>query len=220
MVWNPYLAQTRWIELRNSRIETDQYVIGYDNSKNHKVLVLFDNHLKHEIYDFKSSSWRVLDIINLSNPKRRRKRCVSLKGNSYFVVDGKLLGFDFIREKFGPCMDLPFDSSDDFYFEDDRITYFKGAYMNWGYGLQLRLSQMQCRGEISLKLDMKTSVGLYHWFEVKSFFIEKEKKVAVVCGDYDYKDKRYVVGEDGCYQEKTNMKDIVFSYVPSLVQIQ
>ncbi|CAF1860574.1 unnamed protein product [Brassica napus] len=55
VVWNPYLAQTRWIELRNRRIETNQYAIGYDNSKNHKVLVLFDNHLKHEIYDFKLS---------------------------------------------------------------------------------------------------------------------------------------------------------------------
>ncbi|CAN6834375.1 unnamed protein product, partial [Brassica oleracea] len=83
VVWNPSLAQTRWIELRNKRSVykrrgLGRCAIGYDNNKNHKVLVRFydvyDNNItnvKHEIYDFKSSSWRGHDIIN---PKRIRER--------------------------------------------------------------------------------------------------------------------------------------------------
>ncbi|KAF2603901.1 hypothetical protein F2Q70_00027660 [Brassica cretica] len=230
VVWNTYLAQTRWIELRNSRIETNhQYAIGYDNSKNHKVLMLFDNHLKHEIYDFKSSSWRVLDISNPTNPKRRRKRGVSLKGNSYFVVDGKLLGFDFTREKFGPCMDLPFDSSDKFGDDGIRCSCVRGEqlavlFQKYLYEFVIWITTKIEPDAVSwssfLKVDMKPFVGADHWLEVESFFIEKEKKVAVVWGDYDYKDTCYVVGEDGCYQKKTYMKDIVVSYAPSLVQIQ
>ncbi|KAG2308898.1 hypothetical protein Bca52824_028646 [Brassica carinata] len=83
VAWNPYLAQTRWIELRNKRSVNKRRglgrcAIGYDNNKNHKVLVRFfdvyDNDIidvKHEIYNFKSSSWRGLDIID---PKRIRER--------------------------------------------------------------------------------------------------------------------------------------------------
>ncbi|KAF2603902.1 hypothetical protein F2Q70_00027661 [Brassica cretica] len=213
VVWNPYLAQTRWIR----------------NSKNHKVLVLFDNHLKHEIYDFKLSSWRVLDIINPTNPKRRRKRGVSVKGNSYFVVDGKLLGFDFTRENFGPCMDLPFDSSDKFWDDGIRCSCVRGEqlallFQKYLYEFVIWITTKIEPDAVSwssfLKVDMEPFVGADHWLEVQSFFIEKEKKVAVVCGDYDYKDKCYVVGEDGCYQKKKYMKDIVVSYAPSLVQIQ
>ena len=33
VVWNPYLAQTRWIELRNKRMETNQYAIGYATAR-------------------------------------------------------------------------------------------------------------------------------------------------------------------------------------------
>lgn len=68
--------------------------------------------------------------------------------------------------------------------------------------------------------------GLDRWFEVRSFcLIDKEKKVAVVCGDYEeyrkyiYDYKVYMVGEDGFNQIETYMQD-VFSYVPSWVQIQ
>lgn len=60
-------------------------------------------------------------------------------------------------------------------------------------------------------------------FKVRSFFIDKEKKIGVVCGtelkSHINEEKCYVVGEDGCYQAKTG-KQYVFSYVPSWVQIQ
>ncbi|KAG2286584.1 hypothetical protein Bca52824_046188 [Brassica carinata] len=188
-----------------------------------------DDSLVHEIYDFKLSSWRVLDIINPTNPKRRRKRGVSVKGNSYFVVDGKLLGFDFTRENFGPCMDLPFDSSDKFWDDGIRCSCVRGEqlallFQKYLYEFVIWITTKIEPDAVSwssfLKVDMEPFVGADHWLEVQSFFIEKEKKVAVVCGDYDYKDKCYVVGEDGCYQKKKYMKDIVVSYAPSLVQIQ
>ncbi|KAG2285729.1 hypothetical protein Bca52824_045333 [Brassica carinata] len=232
-VWNPYLAQTRWIELRINRTITDQCAIGYDSNKNHKLLWLFyeydnNDNVKHEIYDFKSSSWRVLDIITPRNFKRIWKRGVSLKGNSYFVVDGKILGFDFIREKFGPFLDLPFETHNKIPYSCVRGEQLAVLFQRHLYELVIWITTEIKPDAVSwssfCKVDMKPFLG-DHGFKVGSFVIDKEKKVAVVCGDCEerrdhiYKGQCYVVGEDGCYQEKTDMEDIVISYVPSLVQL-
>ncbi|CAN6803935.1 F-box protein At1g59680-like [Brassica napus] len=241
VVWNPSLAQTRWIELRNKRSVykrrgLGRCAIGYDNNKNHKVLVRFydvyDNNItnvKHEIYDFKSSSWRGHDIIN---PKRIRERGVSVKGNNYFVVEGKLLGFDFTKERFGPFMDLPFESSDDF--EYDRIPYscvrgdqlavlFQRHLCDLVIWITTKIEPDAVSWSNFFKFDLKPFLGFDHGFKVRSFFIDKEKKIGVVCGtelkSHINEEKCYVVGEDGCYQAKTG-KQYVFSYVPSWVQIQ
>ncbi|KAG2308899.1 hypothetical protein Bca52824_028647 [Brassica carinata] len=73
------------------------------------------------------------------------------------------------------------------------------------------------------KFDLKPYLGFDHWFKVRSFVIDKEKKIGVVCGtdlkSHTNEEKCYVVEEDGCYQAKTE-KRYVFSYVPSSVQIQ
>ncbi|XP_013633355.1 PREDICTED: putative F-box protein At3g20030 [Brassica oleracea var. oleracea] len=233
-VWNPYLAQTRWIELRINRTITDQCAIGYDSNKNHKLLWLFyeydnNDNVKHEIYDFKSSSWRVLDIITPRKFKRIWKRGVSLKGNSYFVVDGKILGFDFTREKFGPFLDLPFETHNKIPYSCVRGEQLAVLFQRHLYELVIWITTEIKPDAVSwssfCKVDMKPFLG-DHGFKVGSFVIDKEKKVAVVCGDCEerrdhiYKGQCYVVGEDGCYQEKTDMEDIVISYVPSLVQLQ
>ncbi|KAG5401892.1 hypothetical protein IGI04_016500 [Brassica rapa subsp. trilocularis] len=180
VVWNPSLAQTRWIELRNKRRGLGQCAIGYDNNKNHKVLVRFYNvhenniinehEIRHEIYDFKSSSWRGHDI---PNPKRLRERGVSVKGDNYFVVDGKLLGFDFTKERFGPFMDLPFESSDDF--EYDRIPYscvrgeqlavlFQRHLCDLVIWIITKIEPDTVSWSNFFKVDLKPFLGFDHWF--------------------------------------------------------
>ncbi|CAN6834385.1 unnamed protein product [Brassica oleracea] len=164
--------------------------------------------LFHEIYDFKSSSWR---------------------GNSYFVVDGKILGFDFTREKFGPFLDLPFETHNKIPYSCVRGEQLAVLFQRHLYELVIWITTEIKPDAVSwssfCKVDMKPFLG-DHGFEVGSFVIDKEKKVAVVCGDCEerrdhiYKGQCYVVGEDGCYQEKTDMEDIVISYVPSLAQLQ
>ncbi|WZY73730.1 hypothetical protein YC2023_005970 [Brassica napus] len=38
LVWNPYLGQTRWIQPRNTFLSGDQYALGYDKNRKHKIL--------------------------------------------------------------------------------------------------------------------------------------------------------------------------------------
>ncbi|KAH0886920.1 hypothetical protein HID58_063016, partial [Brassica napus] len=45
LVWNPYLAQTRWIEPRISFQSSDRFALGHDNNNlNHKILRISDEH--------------------------------------------------------------------------------------------------------------------------------------------------------------------------------
>ncbi|XP_010462898.1 PREDICTED: F-box/kelch-repeat protein At1g24800-like [Camelina sativa] len=100
IVWNPYLGQTRWITSITNFHKRDKYVLGYDINHNHKILRIVDNYkyygtkhyLRYEIYDFRSSLWRVLDV----TPDRKilnLERCVSLKGNFYLVAHEIILRF-------------------------------------------------------------------------------------------------------------------------------
>lgn len=54
VVWNPYLAQTRWIQPRNSYDSFHMYAFGYDNNHNHKILMMTVKDFA--IFDFKSNS--------------------------------------------------------------------------------------------------------------------------------------------------------------------
>ncbi|CAN6885177.1 unnamed protein product, partial [Brassica oleracea] len=138
MVWNPYLGQTRCIQIQpvNNyyRLESsDKYAFGYDNKNHNPKILRFLDVNRYEIYDFSSNSWRILDIIPYDDIWYRG-RGASLKGNtqsiiiphilngSYFVAKEKtvvnqeeidelhnfLLCFDFTRERFGPFLPLPF----------------------------------------------------------------------------------------------------------------
>ncbi|KAF3556662.1 hypothetical protein F2Q69_00017184 [Brassica cretica] len=148
LVWNPYLAQTRWIELRNKYKATNWYAIGYDNNSNHKFLGLFHDEYdtniiaKHEIYDFESSSWRVLNIATPRYFERIWKR-----GEQLAVLFQRYLAKSelviWITTKIGP----------------NAVSWTN-----------------------FFKVDLKPFLGSEHWFEVRCFFIDKEKKVAVVWG--------------------------------------
>ncbi|CAF1741892.1 unnamed protein product [Brassica oleracea var. botrytis] len=124
VVWNPYLGQTRCIPPASSDIGLhDMFGFGYDkNNRNHRILRFFydkDHPLFYfELFDFKTSSWRFLDI----EPDFDLDFCqtgVSVKGNTYFVAQHNtaklvnvLLCFDFTTERF--CQPLPFHYTAEF----------------------------------------------------------------------------------------------------------
>ncbi|CAA7048185.1 unnamed protein product [Microthlaspi erraticum] len=109
VVWNPYLGQTRWIQLRSShvlpRAETwhnkFHYGIGYDKNgscRNYKILRFIDAFLFeddgyeffwYEIYDFKSGLWTTLDV---TDPHWRIQygNGVSVKGNTYWCATDRI----------------------------------------------------------------------------------------------------------------------------------
>ncbi|XP_010412927.1 PREDICTED: putative F-box protein At5g41510 [Camelina sativa] len=130
VVWNPYLGQTRWINLRFSHRpdiwDIFCYGLGYEDKESCRSLKLlrFVDFLKiapeeqfcwYEIYDFDSGLWTTLDVaphwtIYCSSSS------VSLKGNSYWCAKGRssegfvtdhIICFDFTRERFGPLLPLP-----------------------------------------------------------------------------------------------------------------
>lgn len=91
LVWNPYLGQTRWIEPRSSSFHSSyRFSLGYDNNLNHKILrisneihpVTSEHVSGFELYDFTSSSWKVLDGVPPERQIWSHSRGVSLKGNT------------------------------------------------------------------------------------------------------------------------------------------
>ncbi|XP_023642658.1 putative F-box protein At3g20030 [Capsella rubella] len=243
VVWNPYLCQTRWIQPRRAYHGQDCYAIGYDNNRKHKILRFldcYDHSVKHtfaeyEIYDFSSSSWRVLDITPTCEIQvYQRGTC--LKGNTYFFgqekivyqEDGEypeppenLICFDFTKESFGEFLPLPFLL---------YMFYDVGAFSCIGNEKLAALSHPEDISKVEiwvtsmiepnavswnpfLVVDMSLRYGFYFRFSYGggSFFIDEEKKVAVVI-DYDasemtrYEDEAYIIGENG-------------SYVPTLAHI-
>ncbi|CAN7011446.1 unnamed protein product [Brassica rapa subsp. trilocularis] len=96
VVWNPYLGQTRRIKPRIAFHKRDIYALGYDVNKNQKILRFLDDnttfrnpYFVYEIYDLKSSSWRVLDV-NADWEIDYYHRGLSLKGSAYFFAKEKM----------------------------------------------------------------------------------------------------------------------------------
>ena len=90
MVWNPYLGQTRCIQIQpvNNyyRLESsDKYAFGYDNKNHNPKILRFLDVNRYEIYDFSSNSWRILDIIPYDDIWYRG-RGASLKGNTQSII--------------------------------------------------------------------------------------------------------------------------------------
>ncbi|KAF2605177.1 hypothetical protein F2Q70_00025493, partial [Brassica cretica] len=107
MVWNPYLGQTRWIHQQEQHLTTE-----------------------FEIYDFKSDSWRTLDLdVTPDWGFEYVPYSTSLKGNTYFVdydrfdetTNNYFICFDFTRERFGEYLQLPWsrDNTHSFFIDED-----------------------------------------------------------------------------------------------------
>ncbi|KAL1216893.1 putative F-box protein [Cardamine amara subsp. amara] len=234
VVWNPYLGQTRWIEPRTAYDKSDMFSIGYDNNNNnHKILRLFyelDSYINYEIYDFKANSWRIIptSYIIVSN-----RRGVSLKGNTYFlarkifeveegVEDYCLLCFDFTKERFGPPLHLPFH-----YHPVDDDTVLSTVREEQLAVLFESMNTHKIHIWITTKIDpntvswnkflavrTETIIDLYSFFDTRSFFVDEEKKVAVICdiqklkpNRIDMYQKACIVGEKG-YIEEVNLGEL------------
>lgn len=268
LVWNPYLAQTRWIEPRISFQSSDRFAVGHhDNNLNHKILRISDeihpvtskHVLGFELYDFSSGSWKVLDV----TPHWEiwsHLRGVSLKGNAYFPAQKKIieagtkirrvagffLSFDFTTESFGPLLPLPFQSQHGGVFtslscvREDQLAVL---YQHWEAQETVEISVTDKIGPNVVSwtkfLKLVTSFCLHPYSG--SFFIDEEKKIAVVFVLERAKACRYqtahVIGQDGYFKsvrireapdlgntfhhhERYCAPLVCSSYRPCLVQLQ
>jgi len=267
LVWNPYLGQTVRIQPRNSFHRLDRYALGYDKNRNHKILRFVDDHLAvgehvfgYEIYDFSSSSWRVLDV----TPDwdiQFYQRGVSLNGNTYFFAQEKitedgeyeefedfLLYFDFSTERFEPRLPLPFHfyvletvSLSSVRDEQLAVLYQRlDSYEILDIWLTTKIEPSAVSWSMFLKLDMRPLTGFQFMVDGGSFFIDEEKKVAVVFDLTKHKQTvtrryqtAYIIGQDGYFKpvslgEAPYLGDphelyclplVCPSYAPSLVQL-
>ncbi|KAG2249316.1 hypothetical protein Bca4012_087364 [Brassica carinata] len=146
LVWNPYLAQTRWIRPRICYGKSDMYAIGYDNNskvRNYKILRLSTSHyyglgIELEIYDFSSDLWSFLGVfpdykinsyhslVNLAGSTyllaRVIRRTTRKKRNHYEYLaswENCLLCFDYTSERFVQHMPPPFSS---YYYYTDTVA--------------------------------------------------------------------------------------------------
>ncbi|XP_024015001.1 putative F-box protein At5g36200 [Eutrema salsugineum] len=212
------------------------------DTKNHTVntkILMFVcyNHL--EIYDLSSDSWRrVLNTTLDRNIKiEYGKPSVSLKGNTYWYARGVesrsffLLCFDFTRERFGPRLALPFDSNVDCDLCLSKVREERLAV------LMRRLDTLEMEIWVTNKIEpdevswsnfLKVDhMKLLTCFSVlTNFFIEEEKKIAVVFGEGYKRFEACMVGENG-YFKRVDLREsadiqlypFVCSYVPTSVQI-
>ncbi|XP_018489597.1 F-box/kelch-repeat protein At3g16740 [Raphanus sativus] len=234
VVWNPYLGQTRWIKPRKAFHKYDIYALGYDINKNQKVLRFLDNYATlrnpcygYEIYDLKSSSWRVLDFTS-DWEMDYYHRGLSLKGSTYFFAQEKiewdgagerdvtnqetfLLCFDFTRERFGPRLPLPFHSHAEETVALSSVREEQLAVLYQGDSSCLVQIWVTNRIEpnavswnkVFLSVDTEPLFGPHLFdFPGGSFIIDEEQKIAVIFDkDDEYiHNTAYLVGENGYYK--------------------
>ncbi|CDY43733.1 BnaAnng07480D [Brassica napus] len=217
LVWNPYLGQTRWIEPRHSFQHGDSFALGYNNNLNHKIL-RFSNEV-HPI-------------------------------TSFFDC------FDFTTESFGPLLPLPpFHSYHGLHFtsfscvRQDKLAVL---HQHWelcrtiqisltdkiGPNINKRDILITCEFHIRL-LELDVVTGFWVNPYSGSFFIDEEKKIAVVFVLETVKACRYqtahVIGQNGYFKSvrireapyvqnsyphnRSYLPLLCYSYLPSLVQL-
>ncbi|XP_010473854.1 PREDICTED: putative F-box protein At3g17620 [Camelina sativa] len=244
VVWNPYTGHTRWICVEHrSLLDEYTHVIGYDKSKScraYKILRFGTspkmNGCVNEIYEFKSNSWRVLDV----TPSRNIELFlggVSLKGNTYLPaiadddVPDFLLCFDFTKETFGPHLPLPFESYYDIvtlssFGEEQLAVLFQPSNC---FGMQIWVTTKIEPSAVSWSKFLAVDNMIPFYFYA-TFLIDKEESAVVVFDDDDHEilpatpHRAYIIGENryfrgldiGTITDSGNYLRSC-SYVPSLV---
>ncbi|CAL9221649.1 unnamed protein product [Arabidopsis halleri] len=253
VVLNPYWGKTKWIMPRPPFGCSDRYALGYDKSSgSHKILRLFGVNQKNlDVYDLSSSSWMVPDDVTLERDIYMQQG-VSLKGDTYWYAkdedstDGYLLCFDFTRERFGPRLPLPLPFNEGYALykgyatlsvvKEEKLAVLLQRWDTTAIWVTNKIEPDAVSWSIFLKLDMEPKI--YHY---QNFFIDEEKKVAVV---FDHKDKdsstwqpwmfktiynrAYIAGENGYFKSVDLLKSpntrqlgrLVCSYVPSSMKVK
>lgn len=250
MVWNPCLGETRWIRTTTNNSKSFykcSIALGYQNHKSfrsYKILNCWSTSYSldqgdagFEIYELSSdSSWRVLDDDLALNCSTLPNCGVSMKGNAYWLVLEKtgaylLLGFDFTSDSFRrfclPPVPYPL------IMVLSVVREEKLSMLHWSPDTSYM--------EVWVTNEIDTQAAL--WSKsftvknpnnfspcVKSFLVDEEKKVVLGCNSPFRGDgkKLYNIGEDNEYyteiisveSKNKTLSPFIFSYVPSLVQIQ
>ncbi|ESQ48242.1 hypothetical protein EUTSA_v10022064mg [Eutrema salsugineum] len=223
----------------------DKYVLGYEtntSSPSYKILrVLFCQHIfKMEIYEVNSNSWRVLDV----TPDWYIRSCgVALKENTYWFGkkkepqfnDQALISFNYTSERFA-CLCIPVRNDyGKVQLSSIREEKLSLLYMMFHpFQIEIWVTDEIKPDSVSwskfFTVDMMKLQGTQTFPSHMNFIIEEEQKVAMFCVVKMKKGKLtnmvYIVGEDELREEEdfgessiTSPCPIMFSYVPSLVQI-
>ncbi|CAN7112543.1 unnamed protein product [Brassica rapa subsp. narinosa] len=201
LVWNPYLGQTRWIQPRNTFLSGDQYALGYDKNRKHKILRILGDYksgsmvLGYEIFDLSANTWKVSND-NQDWRIDHYQRGVSLKGHTYFLAKEKIriggtnnnidciLSFDFTTERFRKLLPLPFKSyySDKLVLSCVREEQLAVLHYSWvmGQALEIWVTKKIDPGEVSWSKFLRLTSWCMGDILPGSFFIDEEKKVVVV----------------------------------------
>ncbi|XP_018463432.1 putative F-box protein At3g17500 [Raphanus sativus] len=214
------------------------------------------------IYDFESDSWKDLIDVFPNNCSRIISKAVSLKGNIYWIAniddeddeEDVLLSFDFSTEKF-KCLSIRFWSGHHDFLPttlsvvgEERLAVLYSSYS--------QPQKIEIWTTTHDKIDQATLVSWTKFLSLEldgnkpqvdlscdaTFFIDEEKKAAVLCDleciKKKWKNMVYIVGEDNrfrkipvgvVYKEKKDIPlgendfslgPVIHNYVPSLVRIQ
>ncbi|KAF8046297.1 hypothetical protein N665_3864s0004 [Sinapis alba] len=220
VVCNPSNGETRYVEPRTCYRTSDSYALGYEGSKsscinNYKILRYcryYNSQLtcmvsELELYEFKSDSWRVLNVDNNDWESQYldiSARGVSVKGNTYWVAKKDddhffqlILSFDFTTERLG-LLPLPYESDG----PDDIMTdeHDDTAVLSVVRDEQLSVLHQylhRCSLEMKIWMSNKIETGEVSWGEflvvnlgdfmfgkvvnIVSFVLDEENKRAVCC---------------------------------------
>ncbi|KAH0904661.1 hypothetical protein HID58_044164 [Brassica napus] len=180
LMWNPYLGQTRCIQPRNTFLSGDQYALGYDKNRKHKILRILGDCksgymvLGYEIFDLSANTWKV------SNDNRD------------WQID------HYQRERFRKLLPLPFKShySNKLLLSCVREEQLAVLHYNWvmGQALEIWVTKKIDPGEVSWSKFLRFTSSCIGHIIPGSFFVDEEKKVVVVV-DQDY-NRRIVTGRN------------------------
>ncbi|CAF2292998.1 hypothetical protein HID58_063035 [Brassica napus] len=176
----------------SSFYRSDRFAFGYDNNLNHKILSISNEihpvtskHVSGELYDFTSSSWKVLDDVTPEWMIRPHRDSVSLKGNAYFLTNlrGFFICFDFTTESFGPLLPLPLRpghggvSVSLSCVREDQLAVL---YQHSDKTIEISVTDKIGPDVVSWTKFLKLLTGFRVNPNYGSFFIDEKKKIAVV----------------------------------------
>ncbi|RID50227.1 hypothetical protein BRARA_H00972 [Brassica rapa] len=216
-----------------------------------------------EIYNSMSESWSVLDLIPDCEIDYYQ-RGVTLKGDTYFFARGTaphevgndagiiglgvfMLCFDYTKERFGPHLTLPFTITDNRHEavvlscvreEQLAVLYEKSQSNILDFWVTNKIESNVVSWSKFLKVDLTIKQPRHPLVHRNhgSFFIDEEKKVAVVFdiglndSSRHYATTAFIVGEEGYFTSVNIGKEptrsgsshpplVSSSYLPSLLQI-
>ncbi|KAG2317726.1 hypothetical protein Bca52824_020848 [Brassica carinata] len=210
VVCNPSNGETRYVEPRTFFTTSDSYALGYEAGESscidsYKILRYrryYNIQLMHmvyqiELYEFKYDSWRVLNILDDNHGWDISARGVSVNGNTYWFAKHDdedyfhfILTFDFTRERFD-ALTLPYenDDADDILNDqhedtavlsvvrDEQLSVLHQCLHRYSFEMKIWVSNSIDTREVSWGEFLVVDVV----FNIVSFLLDEEHKVAVCC---------------------------------------